>query len=176
MPRVEAGLDHATKDAFHNLARQSGTTEAALLRRVIAAVVKSNPVTRSGQEVDADRSMRLTVRVTPDIFEAVTRTAHDAGMSRPGVVLGTLRARFLQAPTLLPVEAEAVGHAAYQLSMVGTNLNQLTRLVHQGRLEALASRDPVLAEATSAVASLRASIHALVKTGTTRWAPAEGWK
>lgn len=176
MPRVEASLDHATKDAFHNLARQSGTTEAALLRRVIAAVVKSNPVTRSDQEVDAGRSMRLTVRVTPDIFEAVTRTAHDAGMSRPGVVLGTLRARFLQAPTLLPMEAEAVGRAAYQLSMVGTNLNQLTRFIHQGRLETLAERDPVLASATSAVIALRESIHALMETATTRWAPGEGWK
>ncbi len=176
MPRVETSLDSATKGAFRNLARQSGTTEAALLRRVIAAVVKSNPITRSDHDVDADRSMRLTVRVTPDIFEAVSKTAHDAGMSRPGVVLSTLRARFLQAPTLLPVEAEAIGRAAYQLSMVGTNLNQLTRLVHQGRLEALAMRDPVLLEATSAVASLRESIHALVETGTTRWAPGEGWK
>ena len=176
MPRVETSLDRATKDAFHNLAKQSGTTEAALLRRVVAAVVKSNPAASSDHHGEASRSMRLTVRVTPEVFEAVTKTALEAGTTRPGVVLGTLRARFLQAPTLLPMEAEAVGRAAYQLSMVGTNLNQLTRFIHQGRLETLAERDPVLASATSAVIALRESIHALMETATTRWVPGESGK
>lgn len=176
MPRVETSLDCSTKDAFRNLAKRSGTTEAALLRRVIATVVKSNASGPSSPTAEAGRSMRLTVRVTPDIFDAVTRTARSAGTTRPGIVLGTLRARFLQAPTLLPAEAEAVARAAYQLSMVGTNLNQLTRSLHQGRLEALAERDPVLVETTSAVTALREQVHALVETATARWAPPEGWE
>jgi len=71
MPRVETSLDRATKEAFRNLAKQSGTTEAALLRRVIATVVKSNPNARTEPSPGAARSMRLTVRVTPEIFEAV---------------------------------------------------------------------------------------------------------
>jgi hypothetical protein len=120
--------------------------------------------------------MWLSVRVTPDVFDAITSAARQAGTTRPSIVLGTLRARFLQAPTLLPVEAEAVARAAYQLSMVGTNLNQLTRSLHQGRLEALAERDPVLVQTTSAVTALREQVHALVETATARWAPAEGWE
>lgn len=176
MPRVETSLDRATKEAFRSLARQSGTTEAALLRRVISTVVKSNPDARADLRGAATRSMRLTVRVTPEIFEAVTRAARNAGTTRPGIVLGTLRARFLQAPTLLPAEAEAVGRAAYQLSMVGTNLNQLTRSLHQGRIETLKDRDPVLVETASAVIALREQVRALVEAATTRWAPEEGWK
>ena len=176
MPRVETSLDRATKDAFRNLAKVSGTTEAALLRRVIATVVKSNSSASFNPKAEASRSMRLTVRVTPDIFEAVTKTARQAGTTRPGIVLGTLRARFLQAPTLLPAEAEAVARAAYQLSMVGTNLNQLIRSMHQGRLEALAERDPVLMQTTSTVTALREQVYALVETATTRWAPAGGWE
>ncbi|MGO1541444.1 MAG: hypothetical protein ACTHZI_01525 [Luteimonas sp.] len=176
MPRVETNLDRATKEAFRNLAKQSGTTEAALLRRVISTVVKLNPISRTDLTSATVRSMRLTVRVTPEIFEAVTRTARNAGTTRPGVVLGTLRARFLQAPTLLPAEAEAIGLAAYQLSMVGTNLNQLARSLHQGRIEALKDRDPVLVETASAVAALREQVHALVEAATVRWAPAEGWE
>ena len=176
MPRVETDLDHATKEAFRNLAKQSGTTEAALLRRVIATVVKSNPNARTELRPRAARSMRLTVRVTPEIFEAVTQTARNAGTTRPGVVLGTLRARFLQAPTLLPAEAEAIGRAAYQLSMVGTNLNQLTRSLHQGRIETLKDHDPVLVETASAVTALREQIHALAEAATVRWAPAEDWE
>ena len=120
--------------------------------------------------------MRLTVRVTPDIFEAVNRTARTAGTTRPGIVLGTLRARFLQAPTLLPAEAEAVARAAYQLSMVGTNLNQLIRSIHQGRLEALEARDPLLLETASAVTALREHVLSLAETATARWAPAGGWE
>ena len=173
MPRVETSLDCSTKDAFRNLAKRSGTTEAALLRRVIASVVKSNPNAPPSQPAEAGRSMRLTVRVTPDIFAAVTRTARHAGTTRPGIILGTLRARFLQAPTLLPTEAEAIARAAYQLSMVGTNLNQLARSLHQGRLEALAERDPVLVETVSAVAALREHVHALLEVATVRWAPTE---
>lgn len=176
MPRVETNLDRATKEAFRNLAKQSGTTEAALLRRVIATVVKSNPNTRTELRPGTARSMRLTVRVTPEIFEAVTRTARNAGTTRPGIVLGTLRARFLQAPTLLPAEAEAIGRAAYQLSMVGTNLNQLTRSLHQGRIETLKDRDQVLVETALAVTALREQVHALVEAATVRWAPAEDWK
>lgn len=176
MPRVETSLDCATKDAFRNLAKESGSTEAALLRRVIAAVVKSNLGVHSERRAEAARSMRLTVRVTPDIFEAVTSAARSTGTSRPGIVLATLRARFLQAPTMLPAEAEAIGRAAYQLSMVGTNLNQLTRSLHQGRAEALKDRDPVLLETASAVAALREHVRVLVETATTRWAPGEGWK
>lgn len=151
-------------------------TEAALLRRVIATLVKTNPTGPVRPNAAALRSTWLSVRVTPDIFEAVTRTARSAGTTRPGVILGTLRARFLEAPTLLPAEAEAVAHAAYQLSMVGTNLNQLTRSLHQGRLEALADRDPVLLETTSAVTVLREHVRSLVETATVRWAPAGGWK
>jgi len=176
MPRIETSLDRSTKDAFHNLAKRSGTTEAALLRRVIATLVKAHPTGPVGPDAAATRSMWLSVRVTPDVFDAITSAARQAGTTRPSIVLGTLRARFLQAPTLLPVEAEAVARAAYQLSMVGTNLNQLTRSLHQGRLEALAERDPVLVQTTSAVTALREQVHALVETATARWAPAEGWE
>lgn len=176
MPRIETDLDRTTKDAFRNLAKRSGTTEAALLRRVIGTLVKANPIGPVSPDAASPRSMWLSVRVTPEVFEAVTRTARSAGTTRPGIVLGTLRSRFVQAPTLLPAEAEAVARAAYQLSMVGTNLNQLTRSLHQGRLETLAERDPVLLETASAVTALRANIRALVETATIRWAPAGGWE
>lgn len=176
MPRIETSLDQSAKDAFRRLAKRSGTTEAALLRRVIATLVKANPTGLVGPDVAATRSMWLSVRVTPDIFEAVTKTACQAGTTRPSIVLGTLRARFLQAPTLLPAETEALARAAYQLSMVGTNLNQLTRSLHQGRLEALAERDPVLVQTISAVTALREQVHALVERATARWAPTEGWE
>lgn len=173
MPRVETSLDLATKEAFRSLAKQSGTTEAALLRRVISTVVRANPGAGTDFKPKATRSMRLTVRVTPEIFAAVTRAARNAGTTRPGIVLGTLRARFLQAPTLLPAEAEAIARAAYQLSMVGTNLNQLTRSLHQGRIETLKDRDPVLVETASAVTALREQIRALAEAATARWAPVE---
>ncbi|WP_363800573.1 hypothetical protein ABU614_10765 [Lysobacter firmicutimachus] len=176
MPRVEANLDSATKNAFHSLAKRSGTTEAALLRRVIAALVKANPGGPATPDAEDVRSMRLTVRVTPDIFEAVTEAARDAGATRPGIVLGTLRARFLEAPTLLPVEAEAVSRAAYQLSMAGINLNQLVRSLHLGRSDTLPTIGQVVVETAAAVNTLREQLRSLTETATVRWAPEEGWQ
>jgi len=176
MPRVETSLDTVTKDAFHSLAKRSGTTEAALLRRVIAALVKTNPSGPAASDAEDPRSMRLTVRVTPDIFEAVTEAARDAGTTRPGIVLGTLRARFLEAPTLLPTESEAVSRAAYQLSMAGLNLNQLVRSLHQGRSDTLPTIGPVVAETAAAISTLREQLRLLTETATVRWAPKEGWE
>lgn len=176
MPRVETSLDGATKNAFHDLAMRSGTTEAALLRRVIATLVKSNPSGPTALCPQDRRSLRLTVRVTPDVFEAITQAARSAGTSRPGIVLGTLRARFLEAPTLLPVEAEAVASAAYQLAMVGTNLNQLARSLNRGHFDSLPDCGPVVADATTAVDALRGQIRRLSENATARWVPKESWE
>lgn len=173
MPRIETSLDSITKSAFHDLATRSGTTEAALLRRVIATLVKTNPGGPTGQQAQDRRSLRLTVRVTPDVFAAVSQAARSAGISRPGIVLGTLRARFLEAPTLLPIEAEAVASAAYQLAMVGTNLNQLARALNRGHFDSLPGCGPVVANATTAVDVLRDQIRRLSENATTRWVPKE---
>lgn len=60
---------------------------------LITTLVKTNPGSPAAQDVDDPRSMRLTVRVTSDVFEAVSHAAGNAGTTRPGIVLGTLRAR-----------------------------------------------------------------------------------
>jgi hypothetical protein len=143
---------------------------------MIANVVKSNSPDPAEHDPVLLRSMRLTVRVTPDVFDAVTRIARTTGTSRPSIVLATLRARFTNTPTLLPTEAEAVANAAYQLAMVGTNLNQLTRALHQGRTGALRELGPVLSETTKAIDGIRQQTRLLMETTTTRWAPRDGWK
>lgn len=82
MPRVETTLDGFTKDAFHALAKRSGVTEAALLRRVIATLVRMNPSGPVNKDVEDRRSLRISVGVTPVLYEAVTQAARNAHTSR----------------------------------------------------------------------------------------------
>lgn len=176
MPRVEASLDSHTKAAFKALAKQSCMTEAAYLRQMIATVVKQDSLYPAECSPGSHRTKRIFVRVTPDVFDALTRCARAAGTSRPGIVLATLRARFTNAPTLLPTEAEEVTNAAFQLAMVGANLNQLTRALHQGRTDELNQLGPVLSEISKAIDGLRQHTRLLMETTTTRWAPRGGWE
>jgi uncharacterized protein YcbK (DUF882 family) len=176
MPRVEVSVDKQTKAAFKTLAKQSCMTEAAYLRRMIATVVRSNSLDLAEDGPGSRRTKRIFVRVTPDVFDALTTVARAAGTSRPGIVLATLRARFTNAPTLLPTEAEEVTNAAFQLAMVGANLNQLTRAMHQGRTEELHELGPVLSEIAKAIDGLRQHTRLLMETTTTRWAPRGGWE
>lgn len=176
MPRVEASLDSHTKARFKALAKQSCMTEAAYLRQMIAAVVKLNSLYPAEYGSGSHRTKRIFVRVTPDVFDALTKVARTAGTSRPGIVLATLRARFTNAPTLLPTEAEEVANAAFQLAMVGANLNQLTRAMHQGRTQELHELGPVLSETAKSIDGIRQNIRLLLETTTTRWAPREGWE
>jgi GH24 family phage-related lysozyme (muramidase) len=176
MPRVETTIDGVTKDAFHALAKRSGVTEAALLRRVIATLVRSNPSGPVNKAAEDRRSMRLSVGVTPSLFDAVTQAARDAHATRPSIVLGTLRSRFLDAPTLLPVEFEAVSKAAYEVGMVGINLNQLVRSLHQGQHAGLAACEQVVGETAASVDTLQGQIRRLIETATVRWGPTEGWE
>lgn len=176
MPRVETTLDEFTKEAFHALAKRSGVTEAALLRRVIATLVRMNPTGPVNKDADDRRSMRLTVGVTPNLFEAVSQAARDARTTRPSIVLGTLRARFLDAPTLLPLEFEAVSRATYQVGMAGINLNQLVRSIHQGKVVHLATCEQAVGETAAAVDDLTQQVRRLIETATVRWGPKEGWE
>lgn len=176
MPRVETTLDGFTKEAFHALAKRSGVTEAALLRRVIATLIRMNPSGPVNKEPDDKRSVRISVGVTPALFAAITQAAREAHTSRPSIVLGTLRSRFLDAPTLLPVEFEAVSRATYQVGMAGTNLNQLVRSLHQGKTVHLAACEQAVGETAAAVDALTQQIRRLIETATVRWGPREGWE
>jgi hypothetical protein len=176
MPRVETTLDGFTKEAFHALAKRSGVTEAALLRRVIATLVRMNPSGTVNKDVEDRRSLRISVGVTPGLYEAVTQAARNAHTSRPSIVLGTLRSRFLDAPTLLPVEFEAVSRATYEVGMVGINLNQLIRSLHQGHHLHLADCQQAVGETAIAVDALTQQIRRLIETATVRWGPKEGWE
>lgn len=176
MPRVETTIDSATKNAFHALAKRSGVTEAALLRRVIATLVRSNPSGPVNKDAEDRRSMRITTSVTPGLFDAVSEAARDAHTTRPSIVLGTLRSRFLNAPTLIPVEFEAVSKAAYEVGMVGINLNQLVRSLHQMHYVELAACEQVVDNTAASVNALQGQIRRLLETATVRWAPAEGWE
>lgn len=169
MPRVETHLDTETEVAFRAFARRSAMTRSALLRHVIVTLLRRNPAPLDDPELTERRTKRLFVHTTPELYKAVSYAANQAGMSRPGVVLAVLRARFFSAPTVLQSEAEALARAAFELGKIGANLNQLVRLLHQHRHELPPIPDAVLTETLKVVSDLRKQINDLVESATTRW-------
>jgi uncharacterized protein (DUF1778 family) len=169
MPRIETTIDAETELAFRALAKRSYMTRTSLLRRMIKKMLQRNPVALDDPELSAKRSERINVRVSAALYSALSVAASQTESSRPGVVLAVLRARFLGKPTLLRSEAEALARTAFELSKVGTNLNQLVRQMHQGKLELDPVSEVVLSETLLVVSELRKQISHLIESATYRW-------
>jgi hypothetical protein len=148
-------------------------TRTALLRHIIVTLLRRNHTPPIEPEFVERRSKRIYVHATPELFNAVGYAATQAGMTRPGVVLATLRARFAGAPTLIRSEAEVLARAAFELGKVGANLNQLVRLLHQQRQPLDPVQGVVLTETSRAVSDLRKQINTLIETATARWSESE---
>lgn len=58
-------------------------------------------------------------------------------------------------PDLLPQDAKLVEEAIYQLSMLGRNLNQLLRAIHQGKVSATTEAEVGIAELRDKVVQLK---------------------
>jgi len=173
MPRIETTLDAETELAFRALAKRACLTRTSLLRRMIKKMLQHNPVALDDPELSAGRSKRINVHVSPALYSALSSAASENGSSRPGVALAVLRARFLGKPTLFPNETEALARTAFELSKVGTNLNQLVRQMHQGKLELDPVSEVVLSETLLIVSELRKQISHLIESATYRWRDTE---
>lgn len=174
MPRVEVVLDVDTSAAFAQAARRASTTKSGLLRHMVGLVTKQKPA--EGCTSNGRRSGRLHIRVTPDITSSVDAVAKATGMTRAGVVAAILRAKFHDEPTLLQPEAAGIIRASYELGKLGTNLNQLVRLIHASKHQGdqvIQVPDQLLANTAAAVADVRQEVDALARAATARWQPQE---
>jgi hypothetical protein len=87
---------------------------------------------RSGSE-KRQRGVPVSVRFLPDERATVEAKAREVGLSLAGFLracgLGTAGPRARRSP---PVNAEALGRATAVLNKVGSNLNQIARVLNAG--------------------------------------------
>ena len=93
-------------------------------------------------------------------------------MTAAGVTVAALRALLLDRPTLLQAEYEALIRTRYELGRVGTNLNQIARLLHQHGTGPNILSDELLHRVSTTVDQLREQVACLADSATSRWKPA----
>lgn len=144
-------------------------TEAALLRHMIVLVIGAE---RAPIQLRSRRSQRLHIRLAPQLLDALERHASEAGMTPAGVTVAALRALLLDRPTLLHAEYEALIKTRYELGKVGTNLNQIARLLHQQHgIGSKGVSDELLQRVSTTIDRLRDEVGSLADSATSRWKP-----
>ena len=116
----------------------------------------SSPAGRRSGSQKRQRTRNISVPVDAVEFIAIDSRARAAGMSRGSYgrasMLGNAGPRAQRAPT---VDAEALAHATAALNKIGSNLNQMARVLNAGK-SAITTEQcfAVLAEVRVAVARI----------------------
>jgi Bacterial mobilisation protein (MobC). len=125
------------KIRFRSLAEQRRITESALLKQLVAAAVCSG----SDANIDADvlklsgrrlRGARTSVRLHPDDKLLLTERAASRQMAVATYISVLVRAHLRNLAPLPKAELIALKQSVAEVSAIGRNLNQLTKLAHQG--------------------------------------------
>jgi hypothetical protein len=109
---------------------------------------------RSGSQ-KRQRSKSYQIAMTPEEFAVACGRASAAGLSPSSygraMLLGTPGPRARRSP---PLNAELLAHAVAQLNRVGSNLNQIARILNAGQAVGRRDADDALTETRAAVARI----------------------
>jgi hypothetical protein len=132
---IGARCSPETKARFRRLAEHQQMTESGLLKRLVDSAV------RSVGEIDADalkssgrrlRGARTNVRLHPDDKLLLRERAASRQMAVATYISVLVRAHLRNLSPLPKAELQALKQSVAELGAIGRNLNQLTRLAHQG--------------------------------------------
>lgn len=157
------------KGRWQQLARQNGSTSAALLRAAVQQLLKSNALD-SGivGEASSGGSTRLHIRLRRAEAAVLSLAAERDGLSRQAVVLALIRAHLLRQPTPNASELSELRESNRQLAAIGRNLNQLAHAAHVDRVQPNTTGQ-TLSQLLAATQQLHHSTTALVRTTLYRW-------
>jgi hypothetical protein len=132
---ISAYVPSEMKARFRSVAEHQQMSESALLRQLVSSVV------RSVNEIDADvlkppgrrlRGTRTCVRLHPDDQRLLRERAASGQMAAATYISVLVRAHLRNLSPLPKDELFALKQSVAEIGAIGRNLNQLTRLAHQG--------------------------------------------
>lgn len=159
---------------FRSLAEQQQMTESSLLKRLLDSAV------RGTGESDAAvlkaparrlRGSRTCVRLHPDDKLVLSERAAARQMAVATYISVLVRAHLRNLAPLPKGELMALKHSVAEVGAIGRNLNQLTKLAHQGM--AGPTRSDLLA-ILRACEALRDHTKELIKANACSWAVGHG--
>ena len=126
-----AWVSRDTKDRFAALARLQGTSESALLKRIVE--VSLGPATPANV-IEAPEPVpangRISVRLPNDDLLLLRERATARGLPAATYVSYLVRSHMRRLAPLPDAELKALKHAVGELSAIGRNLNQIARRVN----------------------------------------------
>jgi hypothetical protein len=166
---ISAYVPPEMKSRFRSLAEQRQMSESGLLRLLVDSAV------RGVGELDAEvlkapgrrlRGSRTCVRLHPDDKQLLSERAVFRQMAVATYISVLVRAHLRNLSPLPKAELMALKHSIAEVGAIGRNLNQLTKLAHQGM--AGPTRGDLLA-ILKACEALRAHTKDLIKANTRSW-------
>lgn len=166
---IGAHVSPETKARFRSLAEGLQMTESVLLKRIVDSAV------RGVGDIDADvlkpsgrwlRGSRTCVRLHPDDKLLLSERAAARQMAVATYISVMVRAHLRNLSPLPEAELMALKRSVAELGAIGRNLNQLTRLAHQGM--AGPSRGDLVA-ILKACEALRDHTKGLIKANARSW-------
>jgi hypothetical protein len=162
-------VDGETKRRFAAIAEHEGVSESALLKRMVALMLESTaPRTTLISPGRSSRDTRVSVRLRPDDQQLLTERAAARGLRAATYVSVLVRAHLRSLAPLPKEELLALRRTVSELSSIGRNLNQISRLANQGgKLSAPHQED--LRTIFKLCVGLRDHVKDLLKTNLRSW-------
>jgi|SRR5208282_3095799 len=143
-PCIQCRIDPQLKLRLQALAIERGSTESALLKRLVIGAVGMVPAIDArvlAVEPIGPRA-RIYVRLRPGDYALLRARAAGRGLASATYVSMLVRTHLRNVPPLPDRELAELRHAVGALGAVGRNLSQIARVAHQtGRVEGLTTAD-----------------------------------
>jgi predicted DNA binding CopG/RHH family protein len=168
---VQCRVPSATKLVLRQLAEREQISESALIRQLLATVVRTSSVGEAqlvvGREVE-NRDARLMIRLGADDRLLLSERAAARGMPAATYVAVLVRSHLRKLTPLPREETAALKRSIAELGAVGRNLNQIARAVSQGqRVEPPGRQD--LLDMLKIATALRDHFKGLLKANEASW-------
>ena len=169
-PCIQCRIDPQIKLRLRAIAVERGSTESAVLKRLIVSVIAMAPA--SDARVPAVEPIgpraRVYVRLRRSDHALLRERAAARGLPAATYVSMLVRAHLQNVPPLPDRELAELRNAVGALGAVGRNLNQIARVAHQtGRVEGLTTAD--LRAILAAFEGLRAHFKRLIEANIASW-------
>lgn len=158
-----------TKERFTALARQQGTTESALLKRMVETSLGTVNVEMIPTPIEPiGTSGRVSVRLRSDDLLLLRERARARGLPTGTYVSYLIRSHLRRLAPLPDAELAALKRAVAEISAIGRNLNQMARATNLGERPGGPSRGDLQA-LLRACTGLRDAMKGVINTNLDSW-------
>lgn len=164
---ITAWVSKAEKEAWKKLAVQNNLTVSAFTNSVILKILGSSkketkPLFEAEETGSEQQKYSLHFRFTESEMQAIQKLAEQRKQSRQEVVIAAVRQFLLNKIQIEPADKEMLINSTLALNKVGTNLNQIARVLNsEAKIGKVESNS--IAQAQEVILSIDDSVQTHIK-------------